>query len=108
MWDTLLTLLKLCSLDMVPSGSINSFQINGKEVIVINKDNQLFCLQGRCTHAGAPLVEGTVEGEILTCPWHGSKFRITNGEVVGGPAKKNLRVYNFTINNDFLFIESEQ
>jgi len=101
-----LTYLKLCSLDMVPPGSLKSFQINGKEVIVINKNGQLFCLQGRCTHAGAPLVEGTIENDILTCPWHGSKFRITDGEVMKGPAQKGLEVHKYIVNDNFLYVES--
>lgn len=90
---------------MIPPGSIKSFQVNGKEVMVINNNGQLYSLQARCTHAGAPLAEGTIEGDILTCPWHGSKFRITNGEVINGPAEKPLQVYKNIITDNFLYIE---
>jgi nitrite reductase/ring-hydroxylating ferredoxin subunit len=58
-------------------------------------------------HAGAPLVEGSIEDDILTCPWHGSRFRVTNGEVVKGPAEKGLRVYKTTIKNGFLYVDFE-
>jgi nitrite reductase/ring-hydroxylating ferredoxin subunit len=92
-------------LDLIPPGSVKSFQINGKEVMVINNNGQLFCLQARCTHAGAPLAEGTIEDDILTCPWHGSRFRITNGEVIKGPAEKPLQVYKNIITDNFLYIE---
>jgi len=90
---------------MIPPESVKSFRIDGKEVMVINNKGKLFCLQARCTHAGAPLAEGRIEDDILTCPWHGSKFRITDGEVINGPAKKGLQVYKNIIKDDFLYIE---
>jgi nitrite reductase/ring-hydroxylating ferredoxin subunit len=97
----------VCSIDLVPSGTIKSFLINEKEVMVINRNGQLFCLQARCTHAGAPLAEGTIEEYILTCPWHGSKFRITDGEVIKGPAKKVLQVYKNIVKDNFLYVDFE-
>ena len=100
-----MTYVKVSSMDLIPPGSVISFQMNGKEVMVINNAGQLFCLQARCTHAGAPLAEGTIEGDILTCPWHGSKFRITDGEVIKGPAVKKLQVYKSNITDNFLYIE---
>jgi len=33
-------------------------------------DGKFEWLDGRCTHAGAPLAEGSLNGEVLTCPWH--------------------------------------
>jgi nitrite reductase/ring-hydroxylating ferredoxin subunit len=94
-------------MDLIPSGSIKSFQINEKEIMVISHNGQLSCLQARCTHAGAPLAEGRIEDEILTCPWHGSKFRITDGEVIKGPAKKRLQVYKNVIKDNFLYVDLE-
>jgi nitrite reductase/ring-hydroxylating ferredoxin subunit len=90
---------------IIPDGSIRSFRLDDREIMVINSNGRLFCLQGRCTHAGAPLSEGTIEDDILTCPWHGSKFRITNGEVIRGPAAKPLQVYKNTIKDNSLYIE---
>jgi len=39
-----------------------------------------------CSHAGGPLHEGKVAEEVVTCPWHASRFRFEDGKVVGGPA----------------------
>jgi nitrite reductase/ring-hydroxylating ferredoxin subunit len=43
-------------------------------------------LENTCSHAGGPLNEGTVEGGDVICPWHGSRFRLRDGAVAGGPA----------------------
>ena len=103
--NMLVALVKVCSLDVVPAGTMNEFYIKDCEVLIINSSNQVYCLDARCTHAGAPLEEGTVEGDVLTCPWHGSKFNITNGSVLKGPAEKELKKYPVTIKDSSVFIE---
>ncbi len=40
----------------------------------------------RCSHRGGPLHEGTVGDGCVTCPWHASQFRTTDGAVLTGPA----------------------
>lgn len=96
---------KVCSLEIVPAGTMKQFYVADLEIMVINSNGQIFCLNGRCTHAGAPLAEGTLTAEVLTCPWHGSQFNIKNGAVVRGPAEKPLRVFHSTVKENFLFIE---
>jgi 3-phenylpropionate/trans-cinnamate dioxygenase ferredoxin subunit len=100
-----LTYVKVCSVDLVPSGSIKAFNVNGNEIMVINCDGQIFCLDARCSHAGAPLADGKIEDGVLTCPWHGSKFRVSSGEVIKGPATKGLQVYKAMVKDGFLFVE---
>lgn len=97
--------VKVCSLDVVPAGSMEQFYVNDMEVLVINFDGRFLCLDGRCTHAGAPLAEGSLAGEVLTCPWHGSQFKITDGSVLRGPTEKPLRAYAIFVKDNFLFIE---
>jgi multimeric flavodoxin WrbA/nitrite reductase/ring-hydroxylating ferredoxin subunit len=36
-------------------------------------------VSGTCNHAGGPLGEGRLEGEYLTCPWHGWKYHALTG-----------------------------
>jgi hypothetical protein len=45
-------------------------------------------VDGRFSHAGAPLAEIVLDGEVLTCPWHYAQFRISDGSVLRGPAYK--------------------
>lgn len=47
---------------------------------------QVHALAERCTHRGGPLSDSAVENGCLTCPWHGSRFRIADGSVERGPA----------------------
>jgi nitrite reductase/ring-hydroxylating ferredoxin subunit/uncharacterized membrane protein len=51
-------------------------------------DGAVRAIGGRCSHAGGPLAEGAIDDECctVTCPWHGSVFRMDDGAVVHGPA----------------------
>ena len=100
-----MTLYILCRTDDVQENELKKFSLKGYEILVINRDKKFYCLEARCTHAGAPLAEGELENDVLQCPWHGSRFNIATGEVVRGPAKKQLRLYNSIVKNNNLFVE---
>jgi nitrite reductase/ring-hydroxylating ferredoxin subunit len=52
----------------------------GEQVVALfNVDGTFYALDGICPHAGGPLGEGTLRGAIITCPWHGWQFDVTNG-----------------------------
>ena len=97
--------VKVCNVDMVPVESMKQFYLSDLEILVVNFGGNFFCLDGRCTHAGAPLGEGTLTGEVLTCPWHGSQFKVTDGSVLRGPTEKPLKVYPSTVNDGSVFID---
>ena len=55
-------------------------------VVAIADGQQVHVLADRCSHLSGPLSGGEVGDGWLTCPWHGSTFRISDGSVVHGPA----------------------
>jgi nitrite reductase/ring-hydroxylating ferredoxin subunit/uncharacterized membrane protein len=59
-------------------------------VVVVRHGGRVDVLAERCSHLSGPLHEGELVGEgaqaCLRCPWHGSTFRLADGEVVSGPA----------------------
>ncbi len=70
-------LLRLCAINNVSAGEMRQFDLRGAEILVANFEGRFYCLDARCSHAGAPLAEGSLQGETLTCPWHYSQFNIT-------------------------------
>jgi nitrite reductase/ring-hydroxylating ferredoxin subunit/uncharacterized membrane protein len=62
-------------------------QADGYGVLLYRHASTIHALADRCTHAGGPLHEGEVDEDLcVTCPWHGSRFRLADGSLVGGPA----------------------
>jgi nitrite reductase/ring-hydroxylating ferredoxin subunit len=97
--------VKLCDKNTLPVGELKAFKVKGQEVLAVNVGDKIFSLDARCTHAGAPLAEGILNGEVLTCPWHYSQFNVTNGMVLNGPAQKPLKAYRVEERENFLFID---
>ncbi|MCH6468889.1 Rieske (2Fe-2S) protein [Sinomonas terrae] len=56
------------------------------QVMVVRDGRIIRALDNICTHEGGPLNEGTIENGCVTCPWHGSQFRLSDGAAVHGPA----------------------
>lgn len=65
----------------------------GVAVLVIRHDGELRAISDRCTHRGGPLHEGTIEDGCVECPWHGSRFRLTDGQIARGPATRPQRAF---------------
>ena len=77
----------------------------GGQLLVVN-DGAFRCLDAKCTHAGGALAQGTLEGGILTCPRHQSQFRVSDGYVVRGPARKALGTYSLLEKDGDLFVKA--
>jgi nitrite reductase/ring-hydroxylating ferredoxin subunit/uncharacterized membrane protein len=67
-------------------GTLTRVVAAGMPVLVVRKEGELHAIGAVCSHAGGPLDEGTLNRGVITCPWHGSRFCITNGKVKHGPA----------------------
>jgi 3-phenylpropionate/trans-cinnamate dioxygenase ferredoxin component len=69
----------------IPAGTMKSYAVGDKRVLVSNIDGKLYAINNTCTHAGGDLSKGKLEGKIVTCPRHGSKFDVTTGKSISGP-----------------------
>jgi 3-phenylpropionate/trans-cinnamate dioxygenase ferredoxin component len=58
--------------------------VRGKEVLLANVDGSYFAIANKCTHAGGSLAKGSLDGSIVTCPRHGSRFDLKTGKNVRG------------------------
>jgi len=56
------------------------------DVLLTRHQGRIYALADRCTHRSGKLSEGTLENGCVTCPLHGSIFRLVDGSVVRGPA----------------------
>ncbi len=67
-------------LDDLPPGTGKEVVAKGHVVAVFNVDGTIYAMDGLCPHAGGPVGTGQLEGCIVTCPWHGWQFDVTNGQ----------------------------
>jgi nitrite reductase/ring-hydroxylating ferredoxin subunit len=91
----------------MPPGKLNKVSVDGKEVLVVNLDGNYFAMDDTCTHSGASLSEGQLDGSTVTCPWHGSTWDCKTGKLEKFPAKINdLKSYKVTVESDNIFLEA--
>jgi 3-phenylpropionate/trans-cinnamate dioxygenase ferredoxin subunit len=91
--------------DFIP-GKIQKAIVDGRDVLVANIDGIYYAINDTCTHAGASLSEGSLDGTIVTCGWHGAKFDCKTGKLSAFPAKiKDLNSYRVIIESENIFIE---
>ncbi|MFJ4844608.1 MULTISPECIES: Rieske 2Fe-2S domain-containing protein [unclassified Streptomyces] len=69
-------------------------------VVVHGDDGRFYALADRCSHMDGPLHEGKILEGCLECPWHGSRFRLTDGENVQGPATAPQPRFDCRISSD--------
>lgn len=70
----------------LPEGQPVRAEHKGASILLVRRGQAVFALAETCSHLGGPLAEGKLDGETIQCPWHGSRFSIRDGHVVGGPA----------------------
>ena len=59
---------------------------NAPGIALFNVDGDILALDNTCPHAGGPLGEGSLEGEVVECPWHGWEFNVRTGQCLENPA----------------------
>ena len=69
-------------------------------LVLVRRGDVVFALKETCSHAGGPLSQGSLEGDIITCPWHASAFRLSDGAVRHGPAATRQVTYRARISDD--------
>lgn len=70
----------------LPENKMVKGDADGVPVMIVKSGGRIFVMAEKCAHLGGPLSEGEFDGEVVTCPWHQSQFRVEDGSVVTGPA----------------------
>ncbi len=76
---------EVAKISEIPEGTIKVVSIQDKELIVVNYEGNYYAINRICTHMGGDLSKGKLEGKIITCPRHGSRFDVTTGKSISGP-----------------------
>ena len=75
----------VCRTDQVPEGQSREFSISDDDgravdVAIFNIDGRFYAISNVCVHQGGPLGKGFLNGNIVTCPWHGWKYSVIDGK----------------------------
>lgn len=81
----------------VPEAGIKCATADSKKFALFKVQGKVYCLDNTCTHLGGPLCEGRLNAHVVQCPWHGSRFDVRTGGVIGAPAHRPVTAYPVTV-----------
>jgi nitrite reductase/ring-hydroxylating ferredoxin subunit len=88
----------------IPDGERKIGQVDGLSIGVFHHQGKWYALRNSCLHRGGPVCTGTLAGDVLTCPWHGFQYNVTNGQLLVDPAAC-LDTYALFIENGAIVLQ---
>ena len=75
-------------------------------VLSRSESGEVCAIEAACTHRGGPLAEGEREGDVVTCPWHGSRFDLCSEAVVRELASVPQQRFEVRVRDSWVEIRS--
>ncbi len=79
----------MIAVDAIPAEGAATVEFFGRDVLVYRVDGVPKAVMNVCMHLGGPL---QLEGDCLSCAWHGASFNARDGRRVKGPARAEARL----------------
>ncbi len=98
-------LVKVATIDEMTDERIKCVEVEGQKIALFDVEGELYALSDTCTHRGGPLSEGDLAGAEVTCPWHGARFDVRTGAVIGPPASIDVKSYPVKVTGKDILIE---
>ena len=99
-------LVEVANTDDLKVNQMMLIHANGKRIVLGRSENEFLAFDDFCTHRGASLADGAMICGTVQCPWHGSQFDCKTGAVKAGPAKQPVPVYQVTVKDNSVFIDT--
>ena len=97
--------IKIATLTDLKEESMTKVEVEGKMIVIGLVDGEPFAMEGRCSHMGHDLSQGTKEGPVVRCKMHGAEFDLRTGEVLRNLQAKKLETYPVTVEGEEVFVE---
>jgi 3-phenylpropionate/trans-cinnamate dioxygenase ferredoxin subunit len=99
-------------IDAGPAGSLADGQakpiaVGRRMLAVVRSGDKYFAIEDICTHDGAELTGGEIEGDEIICPRHGARFCLRTGEALTPPAYEPVRVFETKIEGGHLWVRAD-
>lgn len=82
----------------LPDGERRKVEVGNVSLLLHRSGAMLYAVDSVCNHMGGPLDQGKIADGCVTCPWHGSTFRLEDGSIVRGPASHPQPAYETRVN----------
>jgi len=80
--------VKVAQVSDLQPGTGKVVMVKDKAIALFNVDGTFYAIDNTCLHRGGPLGEGEMEGNVVTCPWHGWQYDVKTGVSETNPSVK--------------------
>ena len=98
------TRVRACHVDDVAAGRALKFEHEGLSLAIFNIDGEFYATDNACTHGPGELSEGELYDDVIECNFHGGRFNVRTGEVVGPPCMVPVKTYAVTVEDGHVFV----
>ncbi len=96
---------RLLDASELEQGKMRAFQLKGHDILVAHTESGFHAVENRCPHDVIALDLGCLEGEVVRCSLHGSRFDLNSGEPLEPPAEESVRVYPLEIRDGVVWVD---
>jgi 3-phenylpropionate/trans-cinnamate dioxygenase ferredoxin component len=107
-----MSLIEVAKTNEIEEGTIKPVNVEEKEIMIARYHGDYYALEKNCTHKGGDLSRGKLDGKIVTCPLHASRFDITTGKNISGPKigfiklkTGDLKTYEVKVEGDSIMVD---
>jgi nitrite reductase/ring-hydroxylating ferredoxin subunit len=88
----------------IAANNARSFSLpDGIHIVLFHTKSSFYAVENRCPHAGAPLIDGRIKNDILTCVWHGWRFNLKTNECLTSSNAK-LKIFPLSIEGGNIYL----
>lgn len=99
---------RICSTDDLWEDDMAVFQVGGREVLLIRLEGgDVRAIPPSCPHQAQPLVDGTLEGKVLTCKAHRWRFDVLTGAGIN-PVNTALMLFPVRVDGDEVYVDVDE
>lgn len=95
--------VKVARIEEIPTDQGMIVDFKGEEVGLFKVNGTCYAISAVCPHRGGPVGEGSLNGTVVTCPWHGWRFDVCSGVNVINPASR-LKTYKVKVEGSDVYI----
>ena len=99
-----MTWVQTCDVGDLDDGAIMRVE-SDVPIAIMRLDDQIYAVTDTCTHGGASLAEGWLDGDVVVCPYHMGRFCIRTGEVRSLPPTAPLTTFPTRVMNGIVFVD---